>query len=211
MKLALKIKLVAAMLFIILPIYSDAYIFGSLSDDITNVNASSSVEFSYNPTTTDVFEIGFSKNPVTDLSTVVQASDEYNTMSIVPGTFKGFLSDIFIYWKIVSPSSANGKSLVIYVSAHDMEPVNSSSTSGHIPVTLKTERSDSSRGDDGNETTVTTSDETKDTITNPVLTVSISGYDILVGSQKITLETGSFYGKTEKYRGYLFATIIVGN
>ena len=92
-----KIKMAIVMLFITLPIYSDAYIFGSLSDDITNVNASSSVEFSYNPTTTDVFEIGFSKNPVTDLSTVVQASDEYNTMSIVPGTFKGFLSDIFIY------------------------------------------------------------------------------------------------------------------
>lgn len=212
MKLALKIKLVAAMLFITLPIYSQdaSHVFGTLKE-VSNVNSSSVVEFSYIPTSTDVFEIGFSKNPITDLATVVQAADEYNTMSIAPGTFKGLLSDVYIYWKIITPSSLSSKQLDIYVTTHDMVPADTTSTAEHIPVTLKTERSDSSREDDGILSTITTSDETKEEITNPVLDVVISGYDVLVGSQKITIETGSFYGKTEKYKGELFVTIIVGN
>ena len=153
-------------------------------------------------------EIG-TYNPLTDLATVVQAADEYNTMSIAPGTFKGLLSDVYIYWKIITPSSLSSKQLAIYVTTHDMVPADTTSTAEHIPVTLKTERSDSSREDDGILSTITTSDEAKEDITNPVLVVVISGYYVLVGSQKITIETGSFYGKTEKYKGELFATIIV--
>lgn len=212
MKLALKIKLVAAMLLITLPIYSQdaSYVSGTLNK-VSYVDSSSSVEFSYTPTSADVFEIGFSKNPITDLATVVQAADEYNTMSIAPGTFKGLLSDVYIYWKIITPSSLSSKQLDIYVTTHGMVPADTTSTAEHIPVTLKTERSDSSREDDGILSTITTSDEAKEDITNPVLDVVISGYDVLVGSQKITIETGSFYGKTEKYKGELFATIIVGN
>ena len=161
---------------------------------------------------TDSFEVGFSTNAITALDTpVIPASD----IALTPdnGAFIATNSSVYVYWKILSPINCN-----IYLDATSLilndSPTNDAEAEA-ITLTISTAKG-SSATDDGN---AVTSGTTTDGLNNTVFTRiggeenNLFSYNVgedhqAAGSQKLTVTTGNFAGKTAgDYTAHLKLTI----
>lgn len=195
-----KIILLLTCLALLMPVYAD------VSSNTVGKDALIEYKFSTDPEKINSIKVGFSKNPVTALDTVVSDAEPSYELEVKDGEFSGTLKNtdtLHVYWQLLTTSD-----IVLSLEPKIMDGEDDPNNKLHVTVTTTNDKTQT--GVNGTELTYDTSSVPESDVILSYVASKVENKQA-AGSQTITITTENIQGKAvDTYKGTLTLKITNG-